>query len=116
MINQVDGLLTEGENIADNGGIKSAYRAYKKWLRNNKDNELQLPGLPYTPLQMFWLSMASNWCSHDLPEHIRTVPYDTHAPNEFRIIGSMSNQPEFSKDFHCSIGSYMNPTEKCQIW
>jgi neprilysin len=58
----LNGINTQGENIADNGGIITAYRAYQKWTENN-EKEKMLPGLPYSPNQIFWLSAAQTWCS-----------------------------------------------------
>lgn len=56
----VNGVKTLSENIADNGGIKIAYRGYLRWLERNKE-EMGLPGLPFTGRQMFWISAATNW-------------------------------------------------------
>lgn len=58
----MNGINTQGENIADNGGIKESYRAYKKWIKEN-GAEKRLPGLEYTPEQLFWVSAAQTWCS-----------------------------------------------------
>ena len=56
----VSGTLTLGENIADNGGLKTAYYAYKSWLAKQKipNTELPLPGLNHTHEQLFFLSFA----------------------------------------------------------
>ena len=56
----VSGTLTLGENIADNGGLKTAYYAYKSWLAQNQHakTELPLPGLNHTHDQLFFLSFA----------------------------------------------------------
>ena len=59
---KLNGINTQGENIADNGGIKEAYLAYKKLVLENGD-EPRLPGLDYSPEQLFWLSAAQTWCS-----------------------------------------------------
>lgn len=52
----------QGENIADNGGIKEAYLAYRKWQQNSQVDPL-LPGLDYTQPQMFWIAAAQTRCS-----------------------------------------------------
>lgn len=59
---QLNGINTQGENIADNGGIKESYNAYLEWVRAN-GAEPKLPGLDSTPQQLFWLSAAQTWCS-----------------------------------------------------
>lgn len=58
----LNGINTQGENIADNGGIKEAYFAYKEWAAKNGP-EPKLPGMEYTPEQMFWIAAAQTWCS-----------------------------------------------------
>lgn len=63
---QLNGVLEQGENIADNGGTKEAYLAYQKWAQQN-EAEQKLPGLDYTPQQLFWISAAQNWCSVSRP-------------------------------------------------
>ena len=79
--------------------------------------EKPLAGLAYTPQHMFWVSYAQTWCSkyHDsaLRELILT---DYHSPGEFRVIGPLSNNNDFAKDFNCPVGSRMNPEKKCSVW
>ena len=67
---KLNGINTQGENIADNGGIKQAYRAYNTWVEQNGP-EPRLPGLPLNPRQLFWVSAASSWCSKYRPEALR---------------------------------------------
>lgn len=114
---QINGKNSQGENIADNGGVKSAYFAYKKWVASNYV-EPGLPGLQqYTPEQMFWISAAQTWCSASRDWYTKmTITVDTHAPSRFRVIGSVKNNREFSEDFSCAPGTPMNPLEKCEIW
>ncbi|XP_066597327.1 neprilysin-2 isoform X2 [Prorops nasuta] len=112
----LNGINTQGENIADNGGIKEAYLAYKEWVKRNKP-EPQLPGLSFTPSQMFWISAANTWCSKYRPEALKLrITTGFHSPGEFRVLGPLSNMPEFSSDFNCPIGTKMNPEKKCMVW
>lgn len=59
---QIKGKQTLGENIADNGGLKSAFRAYEHWVEKNGDEPL-LPGLNFTHQQLFFLAFAQVKCS-----------------------------------------------------
>ncbi|XP_045470626.1 neprilysin-2-like [Harmonia axyridis] len=112
----LNGINTQGENIADNGGIKLAYVAYQKWLHRNKP-EPQLPGLKYTPQQLFWISAANIWCSKERPEYEKLmILADYHSPNYYRIIVPFINSGYFAKDFDCPLGSRMNPKYKCRLW
>ncbi|XP_027847629.2 neprilysin-2-like [Aphis gossypii] len=108
---------TQDENIADNIGYKEAYNAYNVWAKQH-GVEPRLPGLQdYTPQQMFWVSAANVWCSEYSLERLKyLIINDSHSPDRFRIIGSFSNLKEFSEDFQCKLGSYMNPVKKCQMW
>lgn len=54
----LNGVNTQGENIADNGGLKLAYRAYVSTETMKKMKDPKLPGLPFSPEQLFWISAA----------------------------------------------------------
>lgn len=102
--------------MADNGGIKVSHVAYQKWIKEN-GSEKKLPGLSYTPLQLFWIKLAQTWCSKYRPQVLKElIVNDQHSPEEFRIRGSLSNSHEFAKDFQCPLGSKMNPVKKCSVW
>lgn len=113
---QVNGLKTVNENLADTGGIKVSYDAYRRYVEEDGD-EPMLAGLNYTANQLFWISSARILCSVTRPEYkiIENLISD-HLPHEYRIIGAFSNSESFSKDFGCRVGSTMNPTKKCEIW
>ena len=112
----LNGINTQGENIADNGGIKEAYRAYERWMERHGE-EPPLPGLDMTPRQLFWVSAGNIWCSKyrskTLEQRVRT---GLHSPGRFRILGPFSNSEEFAKDFNCAVGTKMNPETKCEVW
>ncbi|XP_033625061.1 endothelin-converting enzyme homolog isoform X2 [Asterias rubens] len=111
----LDGHFTLGENIADNGGVKIAYMAYKRWRKDNP-HDLQLQ-LNLTLSQEFFLGMAQVWCSYETPQYSDLmILTDPHAIDQFRIRGALSNLPEFSTAFNCPSGSPMNPEHKCQVW
>ena len=112
----VNGLNTLGENIADNGGFKEAIRAYGR-LVAKQGPEPQLPGLPYTPRQLFWISGASTYCTVYRPEFLKNVMLlDNHTPDRFRVNGPLRNFEEFAADWNCPRGSPMNPEHKCSVW
>lgn len=112
----LNGINTQGENIADNGGVKEAYIAYQKYTEKN-GAEKTLPGLDFTPNQLFWISSAQTWCSVARVEEMKKrILTDVHSPNQFRVLGSLKNMKEFSDDFKCASASNMNPVHKCEVW
>lgn len=116
----MNGVTTQGENIADNGGVKEAYYAYKRLVQRNGLESL-LPELEYSQQQLFWISYAQMWCSSSRNYIIKNqIITDDHSPNEFRVNGAISNMPEstFANDFHCDTGTRMNPPshQKCTVW
>lgn len=113
----LNGLTTLGENIADNGGVKTAFFAYQEWLQQQVAPEVVLPGLNMTDNQLFFLSFAQVWCSYYTPEYAQqSLVTDAHSYAKYRVIGVLKNMPEFSEAFQCPIGSYMNPAKKCHVW
>lgn len=112
----MNGVNTQGENIADNGGIKEAYFAYKKFVSLNGPAQL-LPGLNFTQDQLFWISSAQTWCSAYRTDYLKQIILsDEHSPAQYRVNGPMQNIIEFSQDFSCSAHSNMNPVNKCVVW
>lgn len=113
----VNGNLTLGENIADNGGLKAAYNAYQNWVAQN-GVEPRLPAWPeLTPDQMFFVGFAQVWCGTVRPaEAHRLIVKDPHSPGRVRVLGTLSNSPEFARAFNCPANKPMNPTQKCTVW
>ncbi|GBP37188.1 Neprilysin-4 [Eumeta japonica] len=114
---KLDGVNTQGENIADNGGVKQAFRAYKRWLARHGAAGETLPGLNHTHTQLFFLNFAQVWCGAMRPEAMRNkLKTAVHAPGRFRVIGTLSNSEDFAREFRCPTDSPMNPTKKCSVW
>jgi putative endopeptidase len=115
----VNGQLTEGENIADLGGVKVAYAALEKALRRKSAAEQNQKIDGFTPEQRFFLSWAQGWRNNTRPETIRLrLQIDPHSPGKFRVNGPFSNLPEFAHAFDVPNGSPMIrlPGERVQIW
>lgn len=96
--------------------MKVAYGAYEKWIQKNGE-EQKLPGLDYTPKQLFWISNANFWCKASRPEMDEfELLTNEHTADKFRITGSASNMEAFSRDFNCPAGAKMNPRKRCNVW
>ncbi|XP_078415680.1 phosphate-regulating neutral endopeptidase PHEX isoform X2 [Cetorhinus maximus] len=86
---QVKGQRTLGENIADNAGLRQAFRAYRKWIEEKRGSkeEALLPGLGLSNNQLFFLSYAHVRCSAYRPAAARNkILNGVHSPPEFRIL------------------------------
>ena len=113
----VNGINTQGENIADNGGLREALRAYHKF-RQRVSVDCPLPGLSeFTPKQLFFLGYAHMWCGNSTHGALKSRVVDgVHSPNRFRVNGPLMNSEDFSKAWNCPVGSLMNPSNKCVLW
>ncbi len=110
----LNGKLTLGENIADLGGVKLAYGAYRH-LRKDAKDPIVAEGLNED--QLFFLAVAQSWCTKARDaEARRLVTVDSHSPPRFRVIGSLQSLPEFSAAYACEEESYMNPKDRCEVW
>ena len=110
----INGELTLGENIADLGGVKLAFRAYRK-LRKDADARQVADG--FTEDQQFFLGVAQAWCNKNRPaEAQRRLTVDPHSPAKFRIYGALRNLPEFAQAFSCAAGTPMHPAQTCSVW
>jgi len=107
----VDGQATLDENIADLGGLIVSFAAFRALPKH------ATAASPFSAEQQFFLARAQAWCESASPGiTARQLQSDPHAPNKFRINGSLRNLPEFAEAFACPAGSELAPTERCQIW
>ncbi|XP_054955038.2 membrane metallo-endopeptidase-like 1 isoform X10 [Pan paniscus] len=112
----VNGFNTLGENIADNGGVRQAYKAYLKWMAEGGKDQ-QLPGLDLTHEQLFFINYAQVWCGSYRPEFaVQSIKTDVHSPLKYRVLGSLQNLAAFADTFHCARGTPMHPKERCRVW
>ncbi|RWS23925.1 Neprilysin-1-like protein [Leptotrombidium deliense] len=115
----VNGNITIGENIADNGAIHQAFTAYKIYAAlKHPEKDLKLPGemSRFTKDQLFFIAYANTFCSDHSIRWINYALTDVHAPDDSRVIVPLQNSQEFAKAFNCKKGSRMNPEEKCVLW
>lgn len=116
---KLKGDVTITEDTADNGGMKLAYRAYEDWLKTSQSSQSTLIALKFTPHQLFWISYAQFYCSVQRKK-LKESLYEegeVHSFDRFRVIGPLMNSPEFTRDFNCSILSYMNQDrQRCSVW
>lgn len=101
----INGKLTLGENIGDLGGLKIAFAAFQKSMEG-KPRPGSIDG--FTPEQRFFLGYAQAWRDLSRPEYLRLlVNTDPHSPARYRVIGPLSNLPEFAAAFGCAEGTPM---------
>lgn len=108
----INGEQTQGENIADLGGIVMGYEAFK---RTQQFKEGQKIG-GYTPKQRFFLGHALAWMTNARPEAIAAkVRSDVHSPAKYRVIGPVSNMPEFYEAFGVKPGMAMYRPDSLRV-
>jgi putative endopeptidase len=109
----LNGKLTLGENVADNGGLRMAYRAYMKAHAGEEPKIVD----GFMPAQRVFLGYAISRCENVSPELSRVlVRTDPHSPGKFRLIGPTVNMQEFQDAFSCKAGQPMAPENRCRVW
>ncbi|XP_062716400.1 endothelin-converting enzyme homolog [Aedes albopictus] len=112
----INGTLTLGENIADNGGLREAFRAYRSYIKRNGPEPV-LPGFEnFSHEQLLFIAYGNQYCESISPAEAKHLIKDEHSPSKYRVLGVLSNMPEFSEVFQCPSGSKMNPKQKCRVW
>ncbi len=110
-----NGKLTLGENIADHGGLKVAYQAFKNAINDNP-----LPVIDgFTPEQRFFIAYAGMWAASIREEQIRLLTtIDPHALGEWRVNGALPQIDAWYEAFNITEDDKMFiPKEKrVDVW
>ncbi len=112
---KINGNLTLGENIGDNGGLNVAYRAFQNSMKKNplknKDG--------FTPEQRFFLSWARVWAGNARPEYLELIiNTDPHSPNEARVNAALPHIDGWYEAFNIKKGDklFIPKKRRAQIW
>jgi putative endopeptidase len=109
----IQGRLVQGEAIADLGGLTIAYRAFERTPQFKAHKKID----GFTPEQRFFLSFAQLWRQIQTEQAARQqARTDPHPDGRFRIIGTLSNLPEFQSAFACALTDKMVRAKRCRIW
>ena len=110
---KINSKLTEGEDVADLGGLILAWMA---WKDQTKDMKLE-PRDNMSPEQRFFVGYAQWACENNRPEDLRANAItDPHSPGKYRVNGLMVNMPEFQEAFKCKAGQPMVKENRCRVW
>ena len=112
----VNGTFTNGENIADLGGVNISFDALQMYLKDHGN-----PGLisGYTQDQRFFLSWGTVWRTLQKEAAlINQIKTDSHSPGLYRTFGPLINTDAFYKAFDVKEGDkhYKKPEERIKIW
>jgi len=111
----LNGALTNGENIADIGGVAVAYDAFK--LTPEGHDSTKIDG--FTPDQRFFLSFSRVWRIKEKDELVRTwINTNPHSPEKWRVNGPLMNNLGFYTAFHVQPGQkmYRSDSTRIAIW
>jgi putative endopeptidase len=111
----VNGKATQGENIADLGGIVIGLDAFKKTEQYKEGKTIN--GL--TPLQRYFLGYSLGWLGQDRQESLSSqILTNPHAPGFMRVNGPFTDVPEFYEAFHIKKGDkmWLDPDKRVKIW
>jgi putative endopeptidase len=111
----VNGELTQGENIADLGGVTIAYEAFMRTEQFKQAKKID----GFTPAQRFFLSWAQVWRSNSTPEEAaQRIATDPHSPGIHRCNGPLTNFEPFYKAFGVTPSNkmYKAPADRLFVW
>ena len=110
-----NGELTQGENIADHGGLMIAYQAFKNATKDQPQEEK----LGFTPDQRFFLAYAAVWAGQIRDEEIRNLTKsDPHSLGKWRVNGTLPHIDAWYDAFGIKEGDamYIAPENRAKIW
>ena len=114
---KTNGLLTQGEDTADNGGLRLSLLALENALKAENRTLQSKGGDGLTEVQRFFLGFGNVWCTQLRPERMRTqVLSDPHSLPQFRVNNVVSNMPEFAAAFGCKKGKPLVHEKTCRVW
>jgi putative endopeptidase len=111
----VNGKATQGENIADLGGINIAWDAFKKTDQYKSGKTIG----GFTPAQRYFIGWALGWMNQIRPENLAVrVKTDVHAPSFLRVTGPVTNMVPFYDAFGIKPGDKMYRADdvRIKIW
>ncbi len=111
----VNGKATQGENIADLGGIVIGLDAFKKTDQYKEGKSIN--GL--TPMQRFFLGYSLGWLGQERKEVLSSqILTNEHSPGFMRVNGPFTDVPEFYEAFHIKKGDkmWLDPDKRVTIW
>ena len=111
----INGSATQGENIADLGGILLGIDAFKKTAAFKKNENIA----GFTQMQRYFLGYALGWLYTQRKERLANlVMTDVHSPAKERVNGPFVNIPEFYEAFNIKKGDkmYREDSLRVNIW
>lgn len=111
----VNGKATQGENIADLGGIVVGLDAFKKTEQYKEGKKIN----GFTPLQRYFMGYAMGWLGHERDQALANqILTDVHAPAFLRVNGPFSDVDDFYEAFNIKPGDkmYLAPDKRVKIW
>ncbi|MBA3829584.1 MAG: M13 family metallopeptidase [Taibaiella sp.] len=113
--NHANGRLTEGENLADLGGLNIAYEAFKKTKQGQSNDKID----GFTPDQRFFLSWAQVWRANTRPEEIASrLKTDPHSPSQLRCNVPITNMKAWYDAFSIPATAklYRADSSRARVW
>uniref|UniRef100_A0A7E4WDI2 Peptidase_M13 domain-containing protein n=1 Tax=Panagrellus redivivus TaxID=6233 RepID=A0A7E4WDI2_PANRE len=113
----VNGTNTSGEDVADNGGIRAAYNAFKSDPVNEQPFPRTKKLKDFTQDQLFFMAYSRVWCSPPLADKDFERSFeDEHPPEQLRLFGALRNFVPFREAFNCPAGSKYAPEKYCKVY